>query len=56
MSLIGDLDRNTFENVCKGVYDFDETELARLHKAAEEVKEVVQSANDRQQKRMRAGV
>jgi hypothetical protein len=55
MALISDLDRSAFENVCKGVHDFDESELARLHKAAEEVKEVVQSASDRQQKRMRAG-
>lgn len=55
MALISDLDRNEFENVCKGVHDFDENELARLHKAAEEVKAVVQSANDRQQKRMRVG-
>jgi hypothetical protein len=56
MALISDLDRSAFESVCKGVHDFDENEVARLHKAAEEVQAIIQSANDRQQKRMRAGV
>jgi len=54
MAFISDLDRSVFENVCKGVHDFAENELARLHKAAEEVKAVIQSANDREQKRMSA--
>lgn len=54
MAAITDLDRNAFENLCKGVHDFNEEELVRLHKAAEEVIEVVKSANARQQKRMRA--
>jgi hypothetical protein len=54
MASISDMDRNPFENLCKGVHDFNENELARLHKAAEEVKAVLQSANDRQQKGLAA--
>jgi hypothetical protein len=48
-------DLSIFQSLVNGIHDFTEDELARLHKAAQEVKEVVQSANDRQQKRMRAG-
>jgi hypothetical protein len=55
MAFISDLDRRPFDEVSKGVHEFNEEELARLHKASEEVKEVVKSANDRQQKRMSAG-
>ena len=54
MAAISDLDRTAFENVTKGIQDFNEDELARLHNAAEEVKAIVKSATDRQQKRMGA--
>lgn len=56
MAHIDEPDLSTFESLVKGVHDFNEDELARLHKAAEEVRAAVESANDRQQKRMRAGV
>lgn len=49
MAVVSDLDRTVFENLCKGVHDFNEEELARLRRAAEEVKEIVKSANARQQ-------
>jgi hypothetical protein len=49
-------DLTAFLSVVNGVHDFNEKEMATLSKAAQEVKEVVQSANDRQQKRMRAGL
>jgi hypothetical protein len=54
MAAISDLDRTAFDNLCKGVHDFNEEELARLHEAAEEVKEILKSANVRQQKSMGA--
>jgi hypothetical protein len=54
MAAISDLDRNPFENLCKDLHDFDREELARLHEAAEEVKEILRSANVRQQRRMGA--
>lgn len=54
MAAINDLDRTIFDNLCKGVHDFSEEELARLHEAAEEVKEILNAANTRQQKRMGA--
>jgi hypothetical protein len=54
MAAIRDVDRNAFENLCKGVHDFEEQELARLHEAADLVKEIVESANARQQKKMGA--
>jgi hypothetical protein len=54
MAALPDLDRNPFENLCKGIHDFNEVELARLHKAAEEVKGIVKSANERQEKSMMA--
>jgi len=54
MAALSDLDRTAFDNLCKGIHDFNEEELARLHEAAEEVKEIVSSANARQQKRMAA--
>jgi hypothetical protein len=54
MATLSDLDRTAFENLCKGIHDFNEDELARLHETAEEVKEIVKSANARQQKRMGA--
>jgi hypothetical protein len=54
MAVIPDLDRTPFENVSKGVHDFSEEELERLHKAALEVSEVLKSVNARAQKRMAA--
>jgi hypothetical protein len=54
MAVLADLDRTAFDNLCKGIHDFNDDELARLHEAAEQVKEVLQSANARQQKRMGA--
>ena len=54
MAAINDVDRSAFENLCKGIHDFNDDELLRLHEAAVEVKVVVQSANDRQQKKMAA--
>jgi hypothetical protein len=55
MAAISDPDRSAFENLTKGIHDnFNEDELARLHRAAEEVKSIVESANDRKQKRMGA--
>lgn len=54
MAEVSDVDRNAFQNLCKGVHDFNPDELARLHQAAEEVKAIVQSSNDRQQKSMDA--
>ena len=39
---------------CKGVYDFNEEELSRLHKAAEDVKEVFRLWQTRQDRRARA--
>jgi hypothetical protein len=54
MAAISDIDRSAFENLCKGIHDFDEQELARLHEAAEAAREIVKSANARQQKRMGA--
>jgi hypothetical protein len=54
MASISDLDRGAFESACRGVHDFNEEEQVRLHKAAAEVKAVVQSANDRQRKIMMA--
>ena len=40
--------------VTKGIHNFNENEMARLHKAAEEVKAIVESANDRQERSMMA--
>ena len=54
MAAISDSDRNVFENLCKGVHDFEEEELTRLHKAAQEVGEVLKSAIARAEKRVRA--
>jgi hypothetical protein len=54
MAAISDSDRSVFENLCKGVHDFDEEELARLHKAAQEVSEILKSAIARAEKRMGA--
>jgi hypothetical protein len=54
MVALRDLDRTAFENLCKGIHDFNVDELARLHEAAEQVKEVLKSANARQQKGMAA--
>jgi hypothetical protein len=48
---ISDVDRTAFENLCKGIYDFNEEELSRLHKAAEDVKEVIKLWRARQDKR-----
>lgn len=52
MAAISDADRNTFENLTKGVHDFDEEELTQIHEAAEKIREVVKSANERQQKKI----
>jgi hypothetical protein len=54
VAFISDTDRNQFENLCKGVHDFNEEELERLHEAAEEVKAVLKSATDREQGRLGA--
>jgi hypothetical protein len=54
MASIADVDRTVFDNLSKGVHDFDEGELARLHKMAEELKSILQSANQRQEKTMMA--
>jgi len=55
MAFITDLDRGPFAEVSGGVHDFNEEELKRLHKAAEEVSTVIESANDRQQNGMGPG-
>lgn len=47
MAGITDLDRSVFEDLCKGVHDFDQEELLRLHQMAGEVKAILQSVNDR---------
>ncbi len=54
MAATSDSDRSAFENLTKGIHDFNGDELARIHNAAEVVKAVVKSANDRKQKRMGA--
>jgi hypothetical protein len=54
MAVISDMDRNPFENLCKGVHDFNDDELGRLHEASVEVKAILQSAHDREQKNMAA--
>jgi hypothetical protein len=41
---------STFQNLVSGIHDFNEKEMERLHKAAEEVMAVVESANKRQEK------
>jgi hypothetical protein len=51
MAAMSDPDRSAFENLTKGIHDFNEDELARLHSAAEEVKAIMKSVDDRQQKR-----
>ncbi len=45
---------SAFQNLVSGIHDFNEEEMARLGKAAEEVKAVVESANKRQEKEMMA--
>jgi hypothetical protein len=54
MPFINDLDRTPFDEISKGVHDFSEDELARLHRASAEVRAVLKSANERQQKQMGA--
>ncbi len=54
MAHIDGPDLNVFQNLVKGVQNFNEEELARVHKAAEEVKAAMKSADDREQKRMAA--
>ncbi len=54
MPSISDLDRTPFDEISKGVHEFSEEELARLRRASEEVRSVLKSANERQQKQMGA--
>jgi hypothetical protein len=39
-----------FENLTKGVHDFDDDELARIRKAADEIREVFESVDARDRK------
>ncbi|MGA7920071.1 MAG: hypothetical protein WCA38_10390 [Candidatus Acidiferrales bacterium] len=50
MPAISDSDRSAFEDICKGVHDFNETEILCIHEAAQAVKAVVQSATKRQER------
>ena len=52
MAAITDVDRNPFENLCKGIHDFNEEELVRLREASEQVKAILKAANGRQQRKM----
>ncbi|MGA7625912.1 MAG: hypothetical protein WB630_09905 [Candidatus Acidiferrales bacterium] len=54
MAAISDADRSIFEDVTKGVHDFNEDELICLHEVAQEVKVILRDANERQQKAMAA--
>lgn len=54
MPVISDADRSVFQNLSKGVHNFDEQELARIHRAAEEISEVLKSVIARSEKRVRA--
>jgi hypothetical protein len=45
---------STFQNLVNGTHDFDEKEMKSLRKAAEEVKAVIESANERQQQPLAA--
>ncbi|MGA7919420.1 MAG: hypothetical protein WCA38_07080 [Candidatus Acidiferrales bacterium] len=54
MAAISDADRSIFEDVTKGVHDFNEDELICLHEVAQEVKIIMRDANERRQKAMAA--
>ncbi|MGA7626074.1 MAG: hypothetical protein WCA38_06950 [Candidatus Acidiferrales bacterium] len=55
MATISDIDRSIFENLTKGIHDFNQDELICLHEVAQEVKVIMRDANERQQKAMAAG-
>jgi len=52
MAGISNTDRDAFDCICKGVHDFNDDELLRLHKIAAEVKAIARSASDRQERQM----
>ena len=54
MAFLPDLDRTSFENLTKGVHDLTDEEIARLHEMANEVKAIVKSAIERQDRAMMA--
>ena len=54
VATLSDVDRTAFKNISSGVFEFDETEIGRLHDAAEEVCAVIKSALALQDKRTAA--
>jgi hypothetical protein len=52
MAAISDVDRSIFEDVTKGIRDFNEDELICLHEVAQEIKVIMRDADERKQKAM----